>query len=199
MLRHVHDVAFTLVPRWPPCTLYQSREDDVDCVVRSIAKRSLFDGALADICTSAGPSPTSLCLLAGSQCVTRPPGYGYLVFADARLVHALSDQWKLHSMSGLPRLVWSVQHVKTLRGRRHWRPATSQNLRVSSIYATEPRCRVSTRASHFRRLWLSLSTRTFILVDFCSVLNVSNMCGAGTLASPGAKVYNCYPCSHPAR
>jgi hypothetical protein len=57
--------------------------------------------------------------------------------------------------------------------------------------------RVSTRASHFRRLWLSLSTRTLILVDFCSVLNLSNMCGAGTLASPGAKVYNCYPCSHP--
>jgi hypothetical protein len=141
VLRHVHDVALTLVPRWPPCTLYQSREDDVGCVVRSIAKRSLFDGALADICTSAGPSPTSLCLLAGSQCVTRPPGYGYSVFADARLVHALSDQWKLHSMSGLPRLVWSVQHVKTLRSCRHWRPTTSRNLRVSSIYATERRCK----------------------------------------------------------
>jgi hypothetical protein len=123
----------------------QSRGGDVPTsVVRSIAKRSLLGGALADICTSAGPSPTSLCLLAGSRCVTRPPGYGYSVFADARLVHALSDQWKLHSIPGLPRLVWSVQHVKTLRSCRHWRPATSQNLRVSSIYATERRCRVST-------------------------------------------------------
>ena len=77
----------------------------MNCVVRSIARRSLIDGVLVDIFTSAGPSPTSLRPLAGSQCVTHPPGYGYLVFADARLVYTLSDQWKLHPIPAPPRLV----------------------------------------------------------------------------------------------
>jgi len=89
----------------PPGARLQSRRGDVNCVVRSIARRSLIDGALVDILTNAGPSPTSLLLLAGSQCVTHPPGYGYLVFADVRLVYVLSDQWKLHSIPGPPRLV----------------------------------------------------------------------------------------------
>ena len=60
------------------------------CVVRSVAGSSLSGGALADILTSAGLSPT--CALTGSQCMPRPKCYGYLVFADARLVYALLDE-----------------------------------------------------------------------------------------------------------
>ena len=136
----------------PAC---QSRGGDVDCVVRSIAGRSLFAGALpAEEKRARG---RVLLVRARSQCVTRPPGYGYLIFADARLVCALSDKCKLHSMLGLPQTVRSVQHVGTLRGRRHWRPATSQYLWVSSTCAAEYRCRVLTRASHLCRLWPLLS------------------------------------------
>ena len=95
MLRQVHDVALALVSRRPPCTVYprasQEARVDVTCVVRSVVRGSLFDGALADILTSASPSPT------GQRShrvavVTRPPGYGYLVFADARHVYNLLDE-----------------------------------------------------------------------------------------------------------
>jgi hypothetical protein len=146
----------------PAC---QSRGGDVNCVVRSIARRSLFYGALlAEIFTSAG---RVLLVRARSQCVTRLQGYRYLIFANARLVYALSDQCKLHSILGLPQTVRSVQHVGTLRGRRHWRPATSQHLWVSSTCAAERRCRVSTRASRSCRLWPLLSTCPSIPGDFC--------------------------------
>jgi len=66
----------------------QSRRGYAACVVRSIARSSLFGGTLADIFASApGPSPTSLRSLAGSQCTTvASKGYYYSVFADARLV-----------------------------------------------------------------------------------------------------------------
>jgi hypothetical protein len=145
----------------PAC---QSRGGDVNCMVRSIARRSLFDGAL--LAEEKRAQGRVLLVRARSQCVTRPSSYGYLIFADARLVCALSDKCKLHSMLGLPQTVRSVQHVGTLRGRRHWQPATSQHLWVSSTCAAERRCRVLTRASHLCRLWPLLSTCTSIPGDF---------------------------------
>jgi hypothetical protein len=95
VLRQVHDVPFALASRWPPRTVYlpasQEAWVDVACVVQSVVRGSLFDGALADILTSAEPSPT------GQRShrltvVMRPPGYGYLVFADARHVYSLLDE-----------------------------------------------------------------------------------------------------------
>jgi hypothetical protein len=50
VLRQVHDVAFALVSRRPPCTVYPSASQeagvDVACVVLSVARGSLSDGAL---------------------------------------------------------------------------------------------------------------------------------------------------------
>jgi hypothetical protein len=80
VLRQVHDVPFALVSRRPPCTVYlpasQEAGVDVACVVQSVARGSLFDGALADILTSAEPSPTGR-RSHRLAVVMRPPGYGY--------------------------------------------------------------------------------------------------------------------------
>jgi len=103
VLRQVHDVALALVSHRPPCTVYppasQEAGVDVACVVLSVVRGSLFDGALADILTSAEPSPTGR-RSHRLTVVTRPPDYGYLVFADARLVYTLSDWWKLYTIPG---------------------------------------------------------------------------------------------------
>ena len=91
VLRQVHDVAFALVSRWPPCTVYpRASQEGLTWPVWCKASRisSLCDSALADILAT--PSSTSQ-RSHRLAVVTRPPGYGYLVLADARLVYALSD------------------------------------------------------------------------------------------------------------
>ena len=102
----------------------QSRRGYAACVVRSIARSSLFGGTLADIFTSApGPSPTSLRSLAGSQCTTvASSGYYYSVFAeDGRatriVVYTLCQIIGSYTkqIPAPPRLVRSAQDVETLR------------------------------------------------------------------------------------
>jgi len=109
----------------PAC---KATEVDVACVVRSVARGSLFDGALADILTSAGPSPTQSTL---SQAHSRDASTRLRLFSicgrstrirSARLVEATHDSWPA------PTCI-DVQHVGMLRGRRHWRPAASQHVR----------------------------------------------------------------------
>ena len=107
-----------------------------------------------------------LLVRARSQCVTRPPSYGYLIFADARLVYALSDKFKLHS------ILWPAADCTERATRRDVTRSSTlaacyvPAFTVSSTYAAECRCRVLTRASRLCRLWPLLSTCTSIPGDF---------------------------------
>ena len=80
------------------------------CVVRSFARRSLSGGALADTLTFEPGAESYLYApahrLAVHDASTRLRLHN-LVFADARLVYALSDQWKLHTIPGPPQLAYS--------------------------------------------------------------------------------------------
>ena len=103
MLRQVHDVALALVSRRPPCTVYlpasQEAGVDVACVVQSVARGSLFDGALADILTSAGLSPTQSTLLharsrdASTRLRLLSICRRYTRIHSVRLVEAIHDSW----------------------------------------------------------------------------------------------------------
>jgi hypothetical protein len=82
------------------------------------------------------------------QCATRPPRFdGYLVYADAQLVYALSVEATHDSCPAPPRLVWSVQHVDAL----FTRPVDLLSACLVPVYAVSSTCAAEHRSCRYRR------------------------------------------------